>query len=203
MSERILDVRGKACPQPVMETRKILTGEAPDFLRVIVDNTASAENVTRMARSMGALVHREREADGEIHLILRSGQPKAAAGAIEARSSTPDRPLKKVVLISSNRFGAGDDELGDILMRSFIKTIKEISPLPQAVLFVNSGVHLTTEGSVLLDDIRALADSGVEILSCGTCLDFYHLKEMLQVGTVTNMYEILSLLSDADRTIRP
>jgi selenium metabolism protein YedF len=203
LQERILDVRGKPCPQPVVAARKVLADESPAILRVIVDNPASAENVSRMARGLGRTVRRDREDEGEIHVLVTSGPGTATPAAGPSRAVAPRQAVGNVVLISSAQLGDGERELGDILMRAFIKTLKEVEPAPQALLFVNSGVWLTTEGSPLLPDLRDLVASGSQVLSCGTCLDYYHLKEKLAVGIVTNMFEIVSLLSDSDRVLRP
>ncbi|MFC1572886.1 sulfurtransferase-like selenium metabolism protein YedF [Candidatus Eisenbacteria bacterium] len=223
MSERVIDVRGKACPQPVIETRKILLEGTAESLRVIVDNRASAENVSRMVRSLGQEIRIDREEPGEIHLMINLGgtsggdtkvangstmtsavmSPPAASSATQSAEDLCRQPSRNVVLISSDRFGSGEEELGRILMRSFIKTLSEVVPKPEAILFVNSGVYWTIEGSDLLEEIQRLADTGVQILSCGTCLDYYHLKEKLAVGVVTNMFEVVSLLASADRVLRP
>ncbi len=219
MGERILDVRGKPCPQPVIDARRILLEASPEVLRVIVSDPASAENVGRMARSLGKVVRTEQPQAGEIHLIITPGAaetgrqpvdgPRAAASAPTA-APAPDEAAasygctpQNVVLVTSAEFGSGDPELGALLLRSFLKTLKEVAPRPRAIIFVNGGVRLTTNGSPLLDEMRELEGLGVRVLSCGTCLDFFHLKAALRVGTVTNMFEIVSLLSTADRVIRP
>jgi len=119
-----------------------------------------------------------------------SGEPASARGA------------KVVVLVASQVVGSGDDRLGAILMRSFLKTLKEADPRPWRLLFVNAGVRLTTTGSDLLDDLRALEQQGVEVLSCGTCLDYFGLLDAIQVGAKTNMREIVASLVRADRVVR-
>lgn len=129
------------------------------------------------------------------------GHGMKSAVAREAGASPPSRG--NVVFIASHELGTGDPELGPVLMRMFILTLKESDPLPAAMIFVNSGVRLTTAGSLLLGDLRDLEARGVEVLSCGTCLDFYQLKDELQAGTVTTMRRIVGLLSCAERVIRP
>ena len=108
-----------------------------------------------------------------------------------------------VAFIASDRFGEGDPELGRILMRAFIKTVGELEPRPGKLIFANGGVRLTTEGSDLLPDLAALADQGIEIISCGTCLDFFGLVDRLEVGVASNMYEIAQALVEADRVVKP
>jgi len=210
MSEKTIDARGKPCPQPVVETRKVLLEEGPAALRVIVDNRAAVGNVSRMAHTLGRTVRVEEVSAAEFHLVLTAGatSPQTstpATGPVSAgtAATAAGREAMNVVLLSSAEFGVGERELGELLIRTFIYTLKEVQPAPHAMLFVNSGVHLTTEGSPVLDEICELAGRGVRVLSCGTCLDYYQLKEKLKVGAVTNMFEIVSLLSAADRVIRP
>ena len=191
-----LDMRGRACPEPVVETRKALNLPDAGKLQVLVDNPDSAENVKRMATSMGFSCEVEQDDSGAYAVAITKNEHS------DAGCETCQAPPRVVVLIASSRFGEGAAELGDLLMRSLIKTIKQLDPLPEGVVFVNSGVEHTTEGSVLIDDIRELEELGAEILSCGTCLDYYHLKDKLRVGQVSNMYEILSMLASADRLVR-
>lgn len=108
-----------------------------------------------------------------------------------------------VVLIANDEIGAGSSELGKILMRSFLKTLKEVGPRPQRMIFLNAGVRLVTEGSDLLDDLAALQGMGIDLAVCGTCLDYFHLKEKVKVGRVSNMTEIASSLLGAEKVVRP
>lgn len=108
-----------------------------------------------------------------------------------------------VVLVASDRIGDGPEELGRVLARSFVKTLRDLEPLPWRVAFLNSGVALTTEGSPVAEDLRAMEASGVEILSCGTCLDYFHAKEKLIVGRISNMREIVDTLVRASHLVRP
>jgi selenium metabolism protein YedF len=114
-----------------------------------------------------------------------------------------DPNSRTAVLLASEVLGQGEDELGRILMRSFLKTMLELDPLPWRLLLLNTGVKLAIEESDLIDDLRALAGRGVEILCCGTCLDYFHSKDLLQVGRISNMHEILSSLAGADQVLRP
>ncbi len=154
-----------------------------------------------MARSQGCRVRIDKQAEGEIHLLIEpvgAEAPEPQAEAISCGTAS-----RNIVLVSSAGFGEGDAELGAVLMRAFIKTLKEVAPAPVAMFFVNSGVRLTSEGSNLIDDIAELEGRGMDVFSCGTCLDFFGLGDKLAVGKVTNMFEIVSQLSSADRVIRP
>jgi selenium metabolism protein YedF len=205
--EKRIDMRGKACPQPVVETRKALFLPDTEKLSVLVDNPGSAENVKRMAASMGRAVDVKEDDDGNFVVVIVKDE------SVEAREPGGDEPCptceigpappRVVVFIASNFFGEGEKELGSILMRAFIKTLKQLDPLPECIVFANSGVKLTTEGSDLVADIKDLESSGAQILSCGTCLDYYNLKGKLEVGYESNMYEIATALATADRLVRP
>lgn len=189
----VIDARGLPCPQPVIRAKEQLDAGAERFT-IIVDNEAAVENVCRYAQRQGCETSVERGEGSSSVAVTRTG-PQAASGAAREKSN--------VVYINSRYAGVGDDRLGEILMRAFIKTLKEADPRPAKIIFVNSGVFLTTEGSPLIDDLKELEARAVEVQSCGTCLDFYHLPQKLLVGAVSNMYDIVEALSRADGIIRP
>lgn len=126
---------------------------------------------------------------------MESSTQNVAADRPEAGSA----PL--VLVAASEVLGRGDDELGRILVRSFFHTLGEVQPLPNTVIFLNSGVRLAAAGSPVLEDLQALAGKGVRILACGTCLGHFGLKEQLAVGTISNMYAIAETLLNAGRTV--
>jgi selenium metabolism protein YedF len=169
-----------------------------------VDDDVASGNVGRMAQSLGWEAKVEREV-GEIRVVLTRGEgaPDAALEAAALSCGPEARRPEVVLFVTSDLLGAGDPELGRVLMRAFLKTIGDVDPRPGKAIFANSGVRLTTEGSDLVDDLRRLDESGVEVLSCGTCLDFYGLVEKLRVGRASNMFEIASSLVGADRVVRP
>ena len=189
-----IDCRGMACPQPVLTTKKALEEMEGEFV-LIVDNPGSRDNVERFAQSQGAMVDMKEKGNDFYLRIQKKGAYEMAA--------TVKKAEKVVVYINSNLLGVGEEALGTILMRSFLKTLLDLRPIPSKLIFINSGVRLTTEGSEVLESLKAISERGVEILSCGTCLDFYGLKEKLKVGVVSNMYEIAQSLLEADRLIRP
>lgn len=197
MPGKHIDARGLACPKPVVLTKKAIDAGDVDALRVTVDNAIARDNVTRLAEGLGWRVAVE-AGGADFHLDLAPCEGPAAAAP--ARTGAEPRV---VVFVASKLFGTGEEELGRVLMRAFVKTLKEIEPAPAQAIFANGGVFLTTEGSDLLDDLRELERSGVEIVSCGTCLDYYDLVDRLRVGRSTNMYEIASALAGADRVVKP
>lgn len=190
-----IDCRGMACPQPVLTAKKALEEMEQGEFFLIVDNPAARDNVERFVLSQGATVDVEKKGnDFYLHV-----QKKSACDL----GRSPQQVEKVVVYINSNLLGVGEEALGAILMRSFLKTLLDLNPTPSKLIFINSGVRLTTEGSEVLESLKAISEKGVEILSCGTCLDFYGLKQKLKVGIISNMYDIAQSLLEADRLIRP
>jgi selenium metabolism protein YedF len=194
----IVDVKGLACPQPVINTKKALEEIEEGILTVIVDNVAARDNVRRFAESQSCTVKVE-EDNGDYHLEIAKGfSCEVESKPMEAKGND-----NIVVYINSNLMGVGDEELGRILMGAFLKTIIGAEPQPKKIIFINSGVKLATEGSEVLESIIEMEKKGIEILSCGTCLNFYGLKEKLRVGVVSNMYDIIESLVEADKVISP
>jgi selenium metabolism protein YedF len=202
----IINVTGKPCPIPVIEAKKALRAAAGNSVRVLVDNDIARQNLEKMARGMGRDFSYETREDGAILVTIGASTPgvsgpgSSAMGA-PAAAQTGAAEGSLVVAIGRNTMGAGDDELGAILIKSFIYSLTELDTTPETILFFNSGVRLTTEGSNVLGDLKTLEEKGAIISSCGTCLDFYKLKEKLAIGNVTNMYAIASAMGSAGKVI--
>lgn len=201
--KNIIDARGLACPQPVILTKKAL--ERGDCITVIVDNEAAVENVTRMGIKSGCIVDTLKKEDGAFHLKLTKQE---GGGSTDQSSVTPNDdtyavsgPL--VVAISADRMGRGDEELGYILMRSFIHTLLALEPLPHTLIFYNTGVKLAIRDSEVLDDLKEIEASGVSIIVCGTCLNYFNITGDLAVGVVSNMYDIASTMAAAGKLVVP
>lgn len=197
-----VDVRGLPCPRPVISTKKALEEIKQGTVTVLVDSPESKENVRRFAESQGCKVNIE-ESKGVFYLEITKGQPGEGEKLPEVEV---ENELKKainadVVCINTDRFGTGDEELGEILMKAFLNTLWDYQPRPAKLLFINAGVMLTTEGSEVLEALSLLEKEGVEIFSCGTCLDYYGIKEKLRVGKVTNMYETVDALISAGKVV--
>lgn len=207
MSENklVIDARGDACPIPVVKTLKALGALAgPGEVETIVDNKVAVENLTRMAASKGCTSAAEQTAEKEWHVTTTATETvEVAAGEPEAAQCVVPAKRNVVVQISAATMGVGDDVLGKKLMKAFIFSLTQLPELPQTILFYNGGAHLTCEGSDSLEDLRNLADAGVEILTCGTCTDFYGITDKLAVGELTNMYVIAEKLSGASVVVRP
>jgi len=196
-----LDCRGLACPQPVINTKDALEKQGAAELEVLVDNEAARDNVTRFAQSQGCRVEVEAR-DSDFALTIRKTGPLSGA-PVETTCQVPAGQPRLVVKIANQFMGLGDEALGRVLIKAFIKTLSEATLKPSALVFYNAGVKLTVEGSEHIETLKALSDSGVDILACGTCLDFFRLKDTLAVGRVTNMFEIIETLSAADRVVSP
>ena len=192
---------GKPCPIPVIEAKKALrTCAAGEQVQILVDNDISRQNLAKMAAGMGFPCSHEPQADGNI-LVSITVEPAAAAKPAGAEPSGAAGGGAFVAAIGRNVMGGGNDELGAVLIKAFIYSLTELDRPPEILLFFNSGDHLTTEGSNVLGDLKTLEAKGTVISSCGTCLDFYRLKEKLAVGNVTNMYAIASAMAEAGRLI--
>ncbi|NLE44058.1 MAG: sulfurtransferase-like selenium metabolism protein YedF [Chloroflexi bacterium] len=193
---RTVDARGLPCPQPVILTRSAL--REFDQVVTIVDSETSQHNVTRMAEKAGYTVVVEKHHDG-IALLISRGET-AHAESCEAVLQTPlTGPL--VLLAPCESMGRGDDELGHILIRAFLHALGEVEPVPDTLIFINSGVRLTIAGSPILEDLRGLHDQGVEILVCGTCLKHYELANEIAVGEISNMYAIAETMLRAGKVV--
>lgn len=186
-----IDARGLACPQPVIMTKKALEEIEEGEVIAIVDNITAKENVSRLANNLN--YEYELSEDQGCHYIKI--KKTAATGKPQEKEDSI------VIVITSDKLGQGAEELGKVLMKSYTYALTETSPLPKAVLFLNSGVKLTSEGSEVLENIKKLEEAGVEIVSCGTCLDYYQLKEKLEAGIVGNMYSIIEKMNQAGKVI--
>ncbi len=192
----VVDARGLPCPKPVLMTKDALEKVSEGVVEVLVDNEASKENVKRFAEKQGCCVEIVEE-DGYYKLRI-------AKGYVCSREAPEEKQVEgknKVVLILSDSMGE-ERKLGELLMRAFLSTLKEATNRPKRLIFVNRGVFLTTEGSKVIDVLKELEDMGVEIYSCGTCLDYFGLKDKLLVGKITNMYDTVEELLNADSVVR-
>jgi len=187
-----VDARGLACPLPVIKTKKALEGIEEGDVTVIIERPEGSQNVQRYADSQNCPYKLE-EKDGLYYIHIHKEKTET------------DETIKNssnVVLITTDRFGTGNEELGKILMKAFLNTLWDTSSRPEKILFMNDGVRLTVEGSDVLDALHLLENEGVEIYSCGTCLAYYELTDQLQVGQVTNMYETVESLLSSDKVIK-
>lgn len=195
--ELTIDAMGDACPIPVVKTKKALGTMETGTVKTLVDNETAVHNLENLAESLKCQVAFEQVAEGEYVVTLTKTENSNGGDQAEAGDGT------RVVVISSQFMGTGDDELGAKLMKGFVFSLTQMDVLPDTILLYNGGAHLSCEGSPVLDDLRALADAGVEVLTCGTCLNHYGIADQLAVGDVTNMYVIVEKQLKAGVTVRP
>ncbi|MDO8886455.1 sulfurtransferase-like selenium metabolism protein YedF [Candidatus Oleimmundimicrobium sp.] len=186
-----IDARGLACPQPVILTKKAIEAGAKQ-IKVLVSGDIARDNVKRMAEKLGCSTSYEKKED-YWQLNVKSGG-NICKKVVEKGKST-------VIFINSNKIGKGSDELGEVLMKAFFNTLSQSEPWFDKVIFMNGGVELVVEGSPVLDALCCLLDKGVQILACGTCLDYFGLKEKIAVGIISNMYDIIDVFTEADKVI--
>lgn len=224
MENRTVDARGMACPLPVVNAKKASEEMTlGGVLTILVDNEIAVQNLTKFGTSRNFQVSSEKKGEKEFSVTFQisdtsaqqnQNTPTASASTATASASTattaeettctPDSRKKGLVaVLSANTMGNGEEQLGKILMKSFIFALTKQDQLPDTILCYNSGAFLTCEGSDSLEDLKAMESQGVKVLTCGTCLDFYNLKEKLSVGGVTNMYEIVEIMENAGSIIRP
>ncbi|MDU5105731.1 MULTISPECIES: sulfurtransferase-like selenium metabolism protein YedF [unclassified Clostridium] len=199
----IIDCKGLACPMPVIKTKKYFDLEDSKEALVIVDNEVAKNNILRLAKGIN-LNSSFIEEEGLYKIQLSKGDisgvqvPQVTGEAVD-NISVPSAPT---ILVATNLLGNGDDRLGETLMKVYINTLAESEILPENLMFINGGVKLTCTGSDVLDSLNSMKEKGVNIISCGACLDFYNLKDELKVGEIGNMYQIIDLMNRSGNTIK-
>lgn len=213
MKRITVDARADVCPVPIVKAKNAVQelGGAGE-VEVLAGNEISAQNLHKFGAQKGYGVRTEQTGDSEWKILFTvSGEESDAelevtGGQDDPQVCTPlqfSAPKGAVAAIGSAFMGSGDDRLGKNLMKSFIFALGQQDTLPETILFYNGGASLTCEGSDSLEDLRQMEEAGVTILTCGTCLDFFGLREKLQVGGITNMYEIVRIQTEAGRILRP
>ncbi|MDR2601042.1 MAG: sulfurtransferase-like selenium metabolism protein YedF [Spirochaetaceae bacterium] len=206
-----LDMRGNPCPVPVVKAKEALAVE-PDGVEVLVDDVTSVQNLEKMAKGTACTFSYTQE--GEIYRVVivksadsgrfftRGGEPAsnqsggAANGPPEGASSRGP-----VVLITADSMGRGSEELGRLLVKGFIFSLTQLNPPPEAVIFLNSGAHLTAEGSASIADLKTLEEKGSLVHTCGTCANYYKLSGSIAAGSIVDMMNIVNRLSKASSVI--
>ncbi|MCL2227392.1 MAG: sulfurtransferase-like selenium metabolism protein YedF [Oscillospiraceae bacterium] len=203
---KIIDALGKPCPVPVIESKKALAENGADSVSVKVDNFAAVQNLEKMAKGYGyEFSYVEKAADSYEVAISKGGKERPHEISSDNTTSnvlqngTASSGL--AVVIGRDTMGKGADELGKILVKGFIYSLTELPTPPKHVIFFNSGVFLTSAESNTIDDLKKLEEKGVEVLICGTCVNFYNLQDKLAVGAIVNMYEIAERMALASKTI--
>jgi len=202
---KIIDAKGLACPEPVILTKKAL--EQKDDVTVIVDDDIAVGNIKRLGVKLGRVVSIEKKEGGISHIHIsgtaEAGKKQAAEKGTDTLHYESCSPAALVVAVSSDRMGRGNDELGYVLIRSFIHTLLTLNPLPDTIIFYNTGVKLAARDSEVIDDLMQLEEAGVSILVCGTCTNYFGISDALGAGCISNMYDIAGTMAGAGRMITP
>ncbi|MBS4536979.1 sulfurtransferase-like selenium metabolism protein YedF [Clostridium sp. D2Q-11] len=198
---REIDAKGEPCPKPVIMTKKALEEIEEGTVSTIVDNEVAKENISKLANSMNFKYDVEKTKEDHFIINIIKGEEVKLKEEVNSNVCEPNIFKDTTIVIGSDKMGEGSEELGKILMKGFIYTLTESLPYPATILLFNDGVKLTVEGSESIDDFEILQEQGVEILSCGTCLNYYEIADKLKVGEVTNMYTIVEKMKNATNTI--
>ena len=198
-----VDAKGMACPLPVVEAKKAMAQATKgETIRVLVDNEIAVQNLTKMAQQKNCAVSDSATDDGNYSVEITLGE-QTTVQAEEPATCLPVPSGKTVVVLSSDTMGGGSDELGAALMKGFVFALTQMDTVPDTVLMYNGGAKLSSEIPETIADLKKLEEAGCEVLTCGTCLNFYGLTDQLAVGSVTNMYVICETMSQAGKVIRP
>lgn len=201
--EKTIDARGQACPKPLVMARDVLkTLNKDDRLNIVVDNLISAQNLEKMAGQLNLPTKKVQQgSDYIVSMFLQKSfvVPQQEEITCDVENNQADF----VVVVSSDVMGSGDDKLGHILIKGFIYSLTNLDRLPNSVIFYNGGVKLLVEGSEVVEDLQRLQNAGVEILACGTCVEFYGLKDKLAIGQIVNMLTIVEKQAAAAKVIKP
>ena len=206
MKKTTVDALGQQCPIPVVKaTRALSEMTEPGILEVLVDNEIAVQNLQRMAAGHHLTARAEKLGEQRFAVTMEVTDAAAAAAPLEEPELTcaPDARGDFLVAVDTDIMGRGSDELGRTLMKGFLFAVGQLPVLPKTILFYNGGAHLTVEGSASLEDLKNMEAQGVEILTCGTCLNHYGLTDKLAVGGVTNMYTIVEKLAGAGKVVKP
>ena len=203
-----IDVMGKPCPIPVIEAKKALAGQDVDSVLVKVDNYIAVQNLEKMANGYGyRFSYSEKAKDAFEAVIEKDGKNTNGHDAVtnesdrsnKVQSAAPSGGL--VVTVGRNTMGEGAEELGKMLIKGFLYSLTELPAYPRCVIFFNSGARLTSDGANTIDDLKKLEEKGTEILTCGTCVNYYELNEKPAVGEIADMYRIAERMASAGSVI--
>lgn len=197
---KIIDTRGEVCPKPIIMTKKELLNIAIDeTFMIYTDNETSLNNLLRFLK------------DNAVHTELTERSPFYQIKCLKSAHNQSEIPAESycslsndyIVVFKSSKMGEGNDDLGTILIKGFINALKDSDRLPKSMIFYNSGVLLTQESDPLSVTLHELEMMGVSMIICGTCADFYHIRDEIKIGIISNMFEIIKLMSETAHIITP
>jgi selenium metabolism protein YedF len=196
-----INMIGKPCPIPVVETKKALSQPGVEGVIVLVDNNIAVQNLSKMANGLGYSFSHEQKDETEYAVTILKGDADGKPLAVSQPETCSPVSGAVVFLITGDQIGISAEEPGKNLMKTFLYSLAQLPNAPGIVLLINAGVKLACEGSEVLENLRTLAGNGTDIRSCGMCLKYYNLTEKLTVGTITNMMEIVEILTGSARVI--
>lgn len=199
MENNIIDAKGLLCPKPLILTKKAINKRIENFI-IIVDNSTAKDNIKRFLEDNNKNF-RIKEEDNNFYIEVSNDNITINSDPVEYCSVPAKR--NSVICFKDNKMGFGDEELGEILIKGFINTIIELDSLPKTLIFYNNGVKLTLESSGVFQSLKELEEKKVKIIICGTCVDYYNIKDKINIGIISNMYEIMEELNKTDKVICP
>lgn len=189
-----VNAMGKLCPEPVIMTKAEIEKGAGE-IEVLVDNDIAVSNVTRLLEGKGFSVELSRTGNE------RKLTAKKAEGAAAVSSASSNREKLTAILVAHDVLGGNDKELGEVLMKAFLGCISKLSHRPAVMAFMNEGVKLVLPESSACEYIKELEKAGTKILVCGTCTTHFNITDKIAVGTISNMFEIMEMITGADNTL--
>ena len=196
----MLDMMGHPCPVPVVNAKKSLAEQDTKGVVVFVDNIVAVQNLEKMAKGTGCIFSYEEEG-ATYRVSITKGTDYSQAFSEPSQPAKNNKGRGPVVFISSDCMGRGSEELGRLLIKGFIFSLTQLNPLPEAIIFLNSGVHLAAEGSNTVPDLKELEKNGSSVYVCGTCANYYELTKSLAVGSIVDMMFITERLAKASGII--
>lgn len=198
-----IDCKGLACPVPVLKTKEALESIESGTITVVVNNKASRENVKRFAQKMGCAVEID-EKDGVYYLTITKGKNSKAASEETVKGKTENKEGNGYAVLIASTYVGEERELGEILIKGFIKTFLNAEPMPAKMILINTAVKFACKGAdqEILEALKNLEKKGVEIICCGTCLDYFKLLDNLEVGIASNAYDVVQALANSDSVVR-
>ena len=194
-----INAKGLACPQPVVMTKNALAEIERGEVVVTVDSEVARDNVKRMAESEGCSVSIEDQGDNVYSLHLTKVGSSTASQELAIEKKLTHEPL--VYLFDSDFIG-GNRELGKVLVNGFLNAIPSLPKRKSTIVLISNGVKLAIAGSYVLDTLKQFEQMGFTILICGTCLDFFKIREKVQAGTISNALEIMEALTTAVKVVK-
>jgi selenium metabolism protein YedF len=201
---KTIDAKGQLCPMPLIMTKKALSEMVGnETLEILIDNDTSVKNVSRFLSEHQMTVNIEKQGQVYRLLVTKTGTIPEAVKAEDYCETTSGNKGGYIIAFQQNELGKGHVELGELLIKGFINTLPELDKKPASLVFMNTGIFLALKDSPVLGSLKKLEQAGVNILVCGTCLDYFGKKQELGAGIVSNMYDILDKLSQASKVLYP